>query len=244
MCLLHKTVIAPDIFCRLSNTVSRLVLDGFVQFIFAVVDLSYNDFEHLLVILWFHCLPGKKCNRVFKINHVFENKLTNLNTILRKSSHKNICWSGWNKNKTCLTNKRYFFTKLEFDEFLVCVVAKALSILFFKLLLFFFQKRFCYKQDGSLMFASQYNGLVDGTLKNWSLNNGSLGKPFSSFFFHLFFSSFNQDITFFLCILWYFFWYSLDFRLVSNESKSLFSSQAGHLLKRIEREMILYARLQ
>ena len=72
-------------------------------------------------------------------------------------------------------NKRYFFTKLEFDVFLVWVVTKALFIHFFKLLLFFSQKRFCNKQQGSSLFASQYNELVDGTLKNWSLNNGSLG---------------------------------------------------------------------
>ena len=72
-------------------------------------------------------------------------------------------------------NKRYFFTKLEFDMFLVWVVAKAQSILFFKLLLFFSPKRFCNKRHGSSMFAFQYNVFVDGTLKNHSLNNGSLG---------------------------------------------------------------------
>ena len=163
----------------------------------------------------------------------------NLNAILRKSLYKNTCWSGWNKNDTCLMNKRYFFTKQELDEFLVCVVVGALSILFFKLLLFLSQNQFRNTQDGSSMFTSQYKGLVDGTLKNWSSNNGSVGKPSWNALFHLFLASFNLVSTSFLFIFWYFFWYLLDFCLISDGSKPLFSSQAGHLLKYIQREMIL-----
>ena len=84
----HETVIAPDLSWRLSNLIFLLMLDDFIQFIFTVVDLSSYNFTHFYIFLWFHCLPGKKCNIVFKMHHVFDIKLKKLDAILIKSYKK------------------------------------------------------------------------------------------------------------------------------------------------------------